>query len=188
MARGERPNFSVGELTINETLLTATAAELNTLDLSAVGAEIKVKKIPIAFGDGVSENKMGWDLPSTAIVLDVLLNISVVEATGATKTIDIGTDGAGSNDPDGFADAVSVAAAGLVRPGVALDGTSNWYAANTRGVLLSMYVAGTNADDRGLYSEMPDLTSGGEEISWTPGSNDFAELAADLLVVYIELA
>jgi len=177
-----------GEFILNGTLLTATAAELNEADLSAVGAALKIKKIGIDYSEGTTENKTGWSLPATAIVLDVFLNVTTKEDTGGTKTIDIGTDGSGSNDPDGFADALSVAATGLKRAGVALDGGGAYYDTNTRGALLSSFVQGANADDRGLYNEFPDLTSGGEEVSWTPGSNDFAELVADIYIVYIELA
>lgn len=170
---------------------TVTTAEINTLDLSAVGAIQKIKKIAIAAGDGTSENDTGWTLPADAIVLDVFLNISAAEATGGTKTIDIGTDGSGSNDPDGFADAISVAGTGLVRPQATLTagGSETYFSANTRGVLLSDFLAGSDsATDVGTYREKPDLTSGGESITWTPGSGDFVEFAADLFIVYIEVA
>ena len=166
--------------------VTATAAELNEADLSVVGIVRKAKRINITTPPDGSEVDSTWDLPALAIVRDVFLDVTTAEATGGTKTLDIGTDGAGSNDPDGFADALSVASLGIIRPGVAIDGGGNFYDTNTRGALLSSFVQGTNADDRGLYNEFPDVTSGGESITWTAGSADFAELVADLYIIYDE--
>ncbi len=51
------------------------------------------------------------------IVLDTFLWIGLEETTAATKEIDLGFDGTGAeNDPDGLADALSTAAAGVIRP------------------------------------------------------------------------
>lgn len=170
--------------------VTATAAELNTLDLSVVGGAVKIKKLPITVVAAATEQDTGWDLPAKALVLDVFAYVTTAEATGGTKTVDIGTNGSGSDDPDGFADALSVASTGFVRPQAAVTagGSETYFSANTRGVLLSNYIAGTNADgDFGLYREKPDGTSGGESVTYTLGSADFAELVADLYIVFIEL-
>lgn len=172
--------------------ITATAAEANAvLDLSAVGAVMKIKILPVTVVAAATEQDTGWDLPATAMVMDVFLDITTAEATGATKTIDIGTDGSGSNDPDGFADAISVAATGLVRPQATVTTGSNetYYSANTRGVLLSDFLVGTDVDgDFGVYREKPDGTSGGESITYTLGSNDYVELVANMIIVYMEIA
>lgn len=170
--------------------LTATPAELNALDLSAAGAQVKVKKISITRVAAATEQDTAWDLPTKAIVLDVFLDVVTAEATGGTKTIDIGTDGSGSNDPDGFADGLSVAATGIKRPQAAITagGTETYFSSNTRGVLLSSFLAGANvAGDVGTYQEFSNMTSGAESITYTLGSNDFAELVANLYIVYIEL-
>lgn len=156
--------------------------------LSLVGGLVKVKKIAIAHSDGTAETDTGWDIPANAAVLDVLVHVTTAEATGATKTIDVGTDGSGSNDPDGFVDGLSVAATGWKRPAPTLSGSPVIFADATQGDLLWTVAAGTNADDRGAAMQFPDLTSGGESLTWTPGSADFAELHAEIYVLYVELA
>jgi len=149
----------------------------------------KVVRIALSAASDTNENDTGWDLPSNAVVLDVYLRITTAEATASTKTIDIGTDGSGSNDPDGFADALSTATLGLVRPGVTVTagGTETYYSANTRGVLLSTFLAGADsAADTGHYTELPDTTSGGESVTWTAGEAQ-TEFAGFLYVVYFDL-
>jgi hypothetical protein len=174
------------------TELTATAAELNAvLDLSAVGAVAKFKILPVTVVAAATEQSTGWSLPATAMVLDVFLDITTQEATGGTKTVDIGTDSTDSGDADGYAAGLSVAAAGLVRPTAAITagGSETYFSGNTRGALLCNYVAGGNtATDHGLYQEFPDGTMGGKEITYTLGSDDFAELVANMVIVYIEIA
>jgi len=146
---------------------------------------LKVKRIAGLTGLTTSaETVTGFTLPENAVVLDVLVD---VKTAVSGKTIDVGTDGTSSNDPNGFAAALSVATTGIKRPGVALDGTNNWYASTTRGALLAKLVAGSNADDRGLNHEFPDLTSGGEKVTYTPESAT-AALVFDLYIIYAVLA
>jgi hypothetical protein len=157
---------------------------------SMLGYGLKVAKLDIAHGDGTSETDTEFDLPATCMVVDVLTAVDVAEATGATKTIDIGTLSTDSGDADGFADALSVAATGLVRPQATVTAGNNetYYSANTRGVLLSDYLVGTDADgDFGLYREKPCTAPGSVSVTWTPGSADFAELDATIYIIYVEL-
>lgn len=179
----------VNELNILDGV-TATAAELNLNDLSAVGALVKVKKIAIGATPTGSEQDSTFDLPAKSVVLDVFVDVTTAEATGATKTLDVGLLSSESGgDADGFLDGVSVAATGLVRGAVALDGGSAYWNTNTRGVLLSNFVQGTDGDDRGLYNEKPHLSTAvtAKSVTFTAGSADFAEFRGAIYILYIEL-
>jgi hypothetical protein len=114
-----------------------------------------------------AETLAGVTLPTKCIILDTWIDITTLDAAGLTWGTKEG--GGGGGDLDGHA-SIATDAAGIIRPGVALDGTGNWYATNTRGVLLSKFQAGTNADDRGLYLEFPDLTGGAKILTYTPAS------------------
>jgi hypothetical protein len=141
----------------------------------AANAARQIKQLHITFADGTTETDTGWDLPAKAIVHDVYLDVTVAEATGATKTIDVGTDGTGSNDPNGWLAGVSVAATGLVKGTLLNTG-------QTRGALLAV-------DEDGSATLVPeiDIASGGESVTWTPGSSDYAELVADIYIEYTEI-
>ncbi len=173
------------------TALNVTGTELNTLDLSAMGALVKMKTIAISSAPTGSEQDTLWDLPAKAFVIDVFIDVTTAEATGATKTIDIGTNGSGSNDPDGFADAIDVSSTGLkvARGTVTAGSSTKYFSANTRGELLSDYQAGTDADtDEGLYREKIDVTSGAESVTFTAGSADWVEFRGSIYILYIELS
>ncbi|RJE47673.1 MULTISPECIES: hypothetical protein [unclassified Dehalobacter] len=85
---------------------------------------LKCLKIPISHTmfTGTSEVIIHTALPR-AIVEKVLINVTTAEATGTTKTINIGTATADSGDPDGFIAAASVAAVAAVKGAGALVGT-----------------------------------------------------------------
>jgi len=160
---------------------------------SQVNRVLKTKMIRINFGDGTTETDTAFDLPSNGFVRDVWINVITAESTGGTTTIDIGLLASESGgDADGFADALSVAATGIVRPqSVATVGLNITYlSANTRGVLLSQFGVGTDlATDNGFDVEVPHIMGSvtARSVSWTPGSNDFAELVADIAIVYEEI-
>ena len=131
-----------------------------------------------------AETLAGITLPTKCIILDTWIDITTLDAAGISWGTKEG--GGGGGDLDGHAIAVSTTAAAIVRPGVALDGTGNWYASNTRGALLSKFQAGTNADDRGLYLEHPDLTGGAKILTYTPASAT-PLLVATIYYLIIEL-
>lgn len=153
----------------------------------------KTRIIRINFADGTTENDTAFNLPSNGFVRDVYLNVVTAEATGGTKTVDIGLLASETGgDADGFADALSVAATGIIRPGVTTTTGLNetYYSANTRGVMLSDFLVGTDAaSDFGIYTEHPHIIGSvtAKSVSWTPGSTDFAELVADLVIEYEEI-
>jgi len=148
--------------------------------------------IPINFADGTTETDTTFNLPDTSIIEDVLVNVITAEATGTTKTIDVGLlSSETGGDANGFAAAVSVASTGLVRPeGTFTAGANETYlSANTRGVLLATALAGADtATDVGTYAEKPHLTDSltAKSVSWTPGSTNFAELDAQIIILFRE--
>lgn len=173
------------------TTLGATAAEVNAVaDISAAGAVHKVKKISISAAPTGAEQDSAFDLPAKAKVMDVFVEVTTAEVTGGTKTLDVGLlSGESGGDADGFVDGLSVAATGVFRGGVALDGGSAYFATCTRGLLLRDFVAGAGTDDRGLYNEKPHMSSAvtAKSVSYTGGSNDFVEFRGAIYIVYVEL-
>jgi hypothetical protein len=146
--------------------------------------------IPISYSAGTSENETSFALPALAIVKNVYLRVKTAEATGGTKTIDVGTLSTDSGDADGFLDGVSVASTGLVGPSITKTTGSNevYISASTHGALLADQELGTDvAGNTGFINSRHNITSGGKVITWTPGSNDFAELEADIIVEYQQI-
>ena len=196
---GELDIESGGALKIAGTAITASAAELNTMngvtstaaeidlacDLSKVGALRRIVKIHVAAGDHSAETDTGWDLPAKSIVRDVFIDVTTGDGG---KTVDVGTKSSeAGGDANGFIAAASLTTTGLVRPGVTLDGTGNWFVATTRGALLSKCVAGANADDRGLYAEMPYLSTAATAKSVTHTTSAASTAVYDIYIVYDEL-
>lgn len=167
--------LAIGELD-SEVQITATPAELNLMDLSAVGALRKVAKIAITAPEDGTEQSTGFTLPDKCVVHAVYLDVTTAEATGTTKTITVGTDSTDSGDADGFLAGVSVAATGLVKGTLASAG-------QTLGALLV-------ADEDGAGALVPeaDISSGGKEVTFTAASADFAELVANIFIEYTEIA
>lgn len=166
--------------------VTATAAEIDlACDLSKVGALSRIVKIHVAAGDHSAETDTAWDLPAKSIVRDVFIDVTTAHA-GITVSVGTLSSEAGG-DADGFVAAASLATPGLVRPSATLDGTNNWFVTDTRGALLSKFVAGANADDRGLYAEVPypSTANTAKSVSYTASANSTA--VYDIYIVYDEL-
>jgi len=158
------------------TQITATADELNLNDLSMIGALVKIKKVTIAAPGNGDETESGFTLPDTAVVLDVFLNVTTAEATGTTKTIDVGTDSTDSGDADGYLKGINVSATGLKKGTLVSTG-------QTLGALLY-----ADEDGSGGLVREPDVASGGKKVTFTMGSADCADFEGDLYILYIELA
>ena len=195
----------VKELAINDTIVTSTATELNIIDgvtstaaelnesdLSDVGGMLKVKVLPVTVVALATEQDTGWDLPAKSLILDVWLDVTTLEATGGTKTIDVGTLTGDSGDPDGFCDAISVAATGRINAEGVISGSGAdaFWNTNTRGVLLSIFQQGGdgNLDNAGVYARIPCVDPGSVSMTYTLGSDDFAELVANICILYVEIA
>ena len=158
------------------------------------GAAIKIKRIRLSKQTTAAETDTGWDLPAGSFVMDAFIKVITAEATESTKTIEVGLLSSESGgDADGFLDAVSVAATGLVKGGVTVTvgGTETFYAANpTKGALLRAgYIAGTNSgSDFGLYQEKwhdTDSTTA-RSVTWTASGNQ-TEFSGDLYIMYMEV-
>jgi hypothetical protein len=150
-------------------------------------------QIPVATALTGSEQDTGIDLPANALVLDVLVNVTTAEATGATKTIDLGILSSESGgDADGLIDGLSVASTGLKRPvaAITVGGTESFFASTTRGALLSpAFKAGSNSAGLvGTDYEQPFLTSSitGKSLSITSGSA-FTEFRGTILIHLLKL-
>lgn len=155
--------------------VTAAPSELNQLDLDVVGAVGKIEKISITAPSDGTEQSTGFTLPDKAIVRDVFLDVVTAEVTGTTKTINVGTDSGDGGDADGFLDGIAVGTTGL-KKGTVADG------AVTYGALLLTDLDGTSD------VKEPDISSGGKEVTFTAGSSNFAELEANIFIVYTEVA
>ena len=169
----------------------ATSAEIDALaDMSALGAVTKIEKIAISAPEDGAEQLTGWSLPAKAIVHDVFVDVVTPEDTGASKTMMVGTDSSDGGDTDGYLVGIDLSTAGIKRgkATITAGATEKYFASTTKGELLASFEAGDNvAGDVGTNYEFSDSTMGGKEISWTPGSADFAELVANIFVVYTEV-
>lgn len=132
----------------------------------------KIKKIAIEADFDNSEQDSGWTIPANAVVVDAFVEVTTGDSG---ETLDVGTNGSGSNDPDGFLDGVSVATQGIVKGTLASGG-------QTKGALL-------RADESGAGVLVPevDVTSGGETLTYT-GSAVTNTMRGAIYVVYFELA
>jgi hypothetical protein len=141
----------------------------------AFGYGTKIMSAQIAAaGSGFAAETDLFTLPAKAVVVAAFVRVTTAEATGTTKTVDVGTSTV-SNDPDGFLDGVSVAATGIVKGTLLNTG-------QTMGALLSV-----DEDGAGALVREEDITSFGAVVSASPGSADFAELVAEVSVVYYEI-
>lgn len=189
---------------------------------------------PINFADGTAEVPVIFTFPtSTIAVLQAYVNVRVAEATGTTKTINVGTATADGGIPNAFLNGVSVSSTGIktlansqpititptgspftytsagstvvavtggtvslisiVRGGttVATGATSGTFTLSDGDQLVVTYsVAPTMT---GLPFNDPDMVSSssslallaGKRLSWTPASANFANLDADICILYL---
>lgn len=152
--------------------LTVSESEINSLDASVAGAIKKYAKAPLTIVADTNPHDTTIVLPAKAIITNTFLDVTTQEATGATKTVDIGISG---GDEDGLLDGSSVAATGVII-GTLASG------AQTLGALLSV-------DEDGAGALVPQqYSAGGSTICYTLGSADFAELVGNVIVEYIEVA
>lgn len=137
---------------------------------------VKMKKISITTTPTGAEQDTGFDLPAKSIVLGAFVDVTTAEATGTTKTLDVGLLSSESGGvADGFLNGVSVATTGIKKGTLASTG-------QTLGSLLSADESGAGA----LVPE-PHVIGTAVSVTYTAGSNDFAEFRGDIYVVYIEM-
>jgi hypothetical protein len=131
----------------------------------------KIKEIAISANFDNTEQDTGWDLPDKCMVLNVWLDVTTADAS---QTLDVGTDGTGSNDPNGFLAAASVNATGIVKGTLASGG-------QTLGALLYVDESGG-----GVLVPEPDVSSGGESVTYT-GSDTTNTMRGSIYIMYIDL-
>jgi hypothetical protein len=133
---------------------------------------VKIKKALIDTPTTATETGTGIIIPENALVEDVWVKVLTTDASG---TLDVGTSGDLSDDPDGYLAGISLTAdaSSALRFGSLASG------AVTLGALL--FETGASSALR-----IPDVYSGGEEVSvtWTKGTND---TKFEVFVKYIEL-
>lgn len=176
--------------------LSTLPAKINGGNGRYAGAVLDVVRktavMRIGFADGTTETSTSIVLPALALVQDVFVYVHTAEATGATKTVDVGPlSSETGGDADGYLDGLDVSATGLIQAGATVTvGSNNTYlSVTTYGVLLEDFVAGedTAAGGDGMVHKKAHANANGNTISWTPGSADFAELDAEIYVVYDEI-
>jgi hypothetical protein len=144
------------------------------------GATVRVKKINLVAGTHGTgaEVDTGWDLPDTSIVIDAFLNVTTAEATGTTKTLDVGTLATETDgDANGFLAGASLAAAALV-------GGIGTAATQTYGALL-LDIPSTIATDGSMKVNYAVDSGTARSVSVTAGSSDCADFVADLYILYL---
>jgi hypothetical protein len=112
-----------------------------------------VQRLRIPFSQNTSETDTGLNLPSTALVID-----SVIEVTTAVaaSTIDVGTLSSESGgDANGFIDGVSCASTGLVLPAAVLTAgntVSSWTSSTYGALLQDLVTAVTTSGLTGTFN------------------------------------
>lgn len=162
----------------NSAEFTSGLAPQNRASDITIQSRIKRLIVPMGFADGTLENITDKVFPLKSIVKSVFLDVSIAEATGTTKTIDIGTDSTSSGDADGFMVGIDVSTTGL-KKGTLVDGGV------TLGALLFVE-SGTGADVANTHES--DITSGSKAFSWTPGSTDWAEFKGFAIIEFEDIA
>ena len=154
--------------------IDATATELNILDLSAAKAITRYAVGAITRAADTNAHDLTIIIPAGAIIEDVFMKVATKEDTGGTKTLKVGIKGGAA---DAFLNGASVAAVGVIQGSLASG-------AVTRGASLFEYTgAGSTIPVRTGY-----YCAAATTLNITFGSNDFAQLAGDIRVKYIEMA
>lgn len=134
----------------------------------------KIECLPADFANNAEIN-FGGDIGAGEIIVDCYLDVVTAEATATTKTLDVGLLSSESGgDADGFLDAVSVAATGIVYPTL-INATP------TRGALLRV-VSGEAGEHAGEAHASDSVTAK----SVTATFNDAAgatELAVNIYII-----
>lgn len=161
------------------TRLTSGVAEVGELREVQNNQQVnltKVLRVPITRVASGAEQDTGIDLPAGAVVLDVFVNVRTAEATGATRTFDLGLlSGESGGDADGFLDNISVTSTG--RKVASLVSGSV-----TRGLLLRETVTNSGAATHSSPQIFPIATA--RSITYTLGSADWAEFVGEAYIVY----
>lgn len=133
--------------------------------------------IPIAFNNN-SETDTEFTIVAGTLIEDILLSVETVDAG---ETIDVGTDGTTTNDPNGLIAAASIATAGFVALGGIpnVGSTSDYFNGVVYGVLLATFINGSDSGtDSGGVTRKSTLIGAAETdanitVTCTAGSDTF---------------
>jgi hypothetical protein len=153
--------------------ITATATQINEVAAASLAAVQKYKSAPITRVANTNANDTSIVVPKRSIIKNVWVDVATAEATGTTKTVDVGIKGGAA---DAFLNGVSVASKATVKGTLASTG-------QTLGAALTADESGSGA----LVPE-PYVCNAATTITYSLGSADFAELDAYIIVEYVELA
>jgi len=107
------------------------------------------------------------------------IEVLTAEATGTTKTVDVGISG---GDEDGFLDGVSVAATGKIlgRATYTVGSNDSYFASSTVGALLALQkIAGADVvGDNGVYLIEPYVVTAALTVCYTLAAADYEEMDA----------
>jgi hypothetical protein len=154
---------------------TLTGIAISPLDGFAADSGITVRyaKAALVIAADTNAHDTSIVIPEGSIIKNVWLRVETQEATGTTRTVDIGISG---GNEDGFLDGVSVAASGTIKGTLVNTG-------QTLGELLCVDETGA-----GVLVPEPYVCAAATTLCYTFGSADFAELVAYLIVEYVTIA
>lgn len=129
--------------------------------------------VPISFADGTTTVTTTITLPANTIIMPypTAINVLTAEATGATKTIQVGITGTAG----AFVNGVSVASTGLIQPVLT-------FGAVTLGSKLQVF-SGTGST---APVPTPDIEATAVALTWTPGSADWANFVGEIHLTYFQ--
>jgi hypothetical protein len=157
-----------------EVQLGSTPAEIDAVcDKSAAGAVSKIAAGAVTRAADTDPHDSEIVIPAGSIIKGVYVDVQTQEATGGTKTMSVGISGGSGT---AFLNAVSVAAAGTVKGTLVNTG-------QTLGASLC-----ADEDGSGALVPEPYVCTAATTVNYTFGSGDFAELAANIIVEYIDIA
>ena len=143
-----------------------------------------VRRVRIVASPLSSEIDTGYNLPPKSILRNVYLDVVTVEATGGTKTINVGLLASESGgDANGFLAAVSCSGTAGLRQGTLSTGTA------TLGELLREDVQGSTGSSGNTTVPEPFLTDEvtAKSLSFTHGSTGWVEFVGDLYLEFIQV-
>jgi len=153
--------------------------------------EVDVDKLEqtlvLPFAASEAETSTGFTLAASTLIEDIDLLVSTVDDT---ETMDVGTDGTTTNDPNGLIAAASVATAGLVDLGAIVTSGSNedYFSSCTLGALLADFLAGTDvATDVGTFRRIKTFIGSAEtdaNITYTGSSG--TDTAAGYIILTLK--
>lgn len=125
----------------------------------------QVEQLLVIGLDGTTsdETDTGFTLVGPCEIEDIWLQIVTVDAG---ETIDVGTDGTTTNDPDGLIDGMSIATVGTPDVGPTYTAGSNevYISANVRGALLADFTAGADTTgDTGTHARRTQFIAEAED-------------------------